>query len=58
MHKFVCRGTVEEKIDEMIREKTKLADEVLTGGGDALLTEMDDRALLELISLDVDKAML
>jgi len=56
VHKFVCRGTVEEKIDALIEEKTALADELLEGGADTLLTEMDDEALLGLVSLDIDKA--
>lgn len=56
VHKFVCRGTVEEKIDALINEKTALANELLEGGADTLLTEMDNEALLDLVSLDIDKA--
>jgi len=56
VHKFVCRGTVEEKIDEMIREKSRLAGDILEGGGEMLLTEMDDDTLLNLVALDVEKA--
>ena len=33
VHKFVCRGTIEETIDALIAEKTALADDVLEGGG-------------------------
>jgi non-specific serine/threonine protein kinase len=55
VHKFVCRGTVEEKIDALIAEKTRLADDLLEGG-ESLLTEMDDETLLQLVALDVDKA--
>ncbi|MDP9053467.1 MAG: DEAD/DEAH box helicase [Acidobacteriota bacterium] len=57
VHKFICRGTVEEKIDEMIESKTKLADEVLRGGAELLLTEMNDEELLNLVSLDLSKAL-
>ncbi len=56
VHKFVCQGTVEEKIDTLINEKTALANDLLQGSADMLLTEMDDRALLDLVSLDIEKA--
>ena len=56
VHKFVCRGTVEEKIDALIEEKTQLAADLLEGGGERMLTEMSDAELIELVSLDVDKA--
>ena len=56
VHKFVCRGTVEEKIDALIAEKSRLAGDLLEGGGEMLLTEMDDEALLNLVALDIDKA--
>ena len=53
VHKFVCRGTVEERIDQMIAGKRALADDLLQGGGEVLLTELDDKALLELVKLDL-----
>ena len=56
VHKFVCRGTVEEKIDALIAEKSRLAGDILEGGGEMLLTEMDDDALLNLVALDMEKA--
>jgi len=52
-HKFVCRGTVEERIDEMIRAKQQLAKEVLEGGAEINLTEMSDAELLDLVKLDI-----
>jgi non-specific serine/threonine protein kinase len=52
VHKFVCRGTVEEKIDAMIRDKTALAGELLEGGAPKLVTEMNDAELLKLVRLD------
>ena len=55
VHKFVCRGTVEEKIDQLIAAKSGLATELLEGA-ETLLTEMDDEALLKLVTLDLDKA--
>jgi non-specific serine/threonine protein kinase len=57
VHKFVCRGTVEEKIDQMIESKQSLAGDFLEGGADMALTEMDDAALLKLVALDLAAAM-
>lgn len=57
VHKFACQGTVEEKIDRMIIDKIELADGVLKGDGEPLLTELDDEKLLDLVSLDVEKAV-
>ena len=34
VHKFVCRGTVEEKIDELIESKKQLSPELLEGGAE------------------------
>ncbi len=57
VHKFVCRGTVEEQIDELIESKRGLARDVLEGGAELLLTEMKDDELLRLVSLDVNAAL-
>jgi len=56
VHKFVCQGTVEEKIDALITEKMSLAGDILEGGAETLLTEMSNEELLALVSLDVNKA--
>src|SRR5207244_5949380 len=34
VHKFVCRGTIEEKIDQMIEGKQQLSRDLLEGGAD------------------------
>lgn len=57
VHKFVCRGTVEERIDELIASKRGLAKDVLEGGADLLLTEMPDEELLRLVALDARAAV-
>ncbi len=57
VHKFVCRGTLEEKIDRLITEKQSLADEVLADGGEIPLTEMGNDELLKFVSLDLRVAM-
>ena len=57
VHKFVCRGTVEEKIDELIESKRQLSEQLLEKGADLLLTELNDEELLKLVALDINKAM-
>jgi superfamily II DNA or RNA helicase len=60
VHKFVCRGTIEEKVDELIESKQSLSRELLGGGEGAAekaLTELDDAALLKLVSLDLAQAV-
>ena len=56
VHKFICRGTVEERIDQMIEAKQQLVSDVLEGDGELLLTEMSDRQLLDLVRLDIHAA--
>jgi non-specific serine/threonine protein kinase len=53
VHKFLCRGTVEEKIDALMESKQKLSEDLLKGGAELLLTEMKDDELMRLVSLDL-----
>jgi hypothetical protein len=53
VHKFVCRGTVEERIDAMITDKKGLAEGVLAAGDEVPLTEMGNEELIKFVSLDV-----
>jgi non-specific serine/threonine protein kinase len=58
VHKFICQGTVEEKIDRLIEEKVGLANDLLgDGGGEKLLTEMTNDELLRFVSLDITKTV-
>jgi SNF2 family DNA or RNA helicase len=57
VHKFVCRGTVEDKIDQMIESKGRLAGDLLGGGSDMVLTEMKNEELLKLVALDLNSAI-
>jgi SNF2 family DNA or RNA helicase len=50
VHKFVCVGTLEEKIDEMIESKKALAERVV-GAGESWLTELDTAGLRDLVQL-------
>jgi len=57
VHKFVCRGTVEEKIDQLMESKRQLAQDLLEAGAELLLMEMKDEELLKLVALDINKAL-
>jgi non-specific serine/threonine protein kinase len=56
VHKFVCRGTVEEKIDRLLESKQQLSRDLLEGGAELLITEMGDAELLNLVALDLHTA--
>lgn len=51
VYKFVTQGTVEEKIDQMIAEKQKLAGDILEQTGEQWITELDNEQLMELFKL-------
>lgn len=53
VHKFVCRGTLEEKIDLLINDKKALSEEILSEFGESKVTELSNEELLQLISLDL-----
>jgi superfamily II DNA or RNA helicase len=53
VHKLICRGTVEEKIDALIERKKALSAELLASGCEPALTELSDKELLDLVSLDL-----
>ncbi|NHC34787.1 DEAD/DEAH box helicase [Scytonema millei] len=51
VHKFVCTGTLEEKINDMIESKKALAEQVV-GAGENWLTELDTDQLRQLLVLE------
>ncbi|HQN18132.1 MAG TPA: DEAD/DEAH box helicase, partial [Syntrophobacteraceae bacterium] len=53
VHKFVCAGTLEERIDEMIEKKKEISEGVV-GAGEAWLTELSTTELKELFALGKD----
>ncbi|MEO5378908.1 MAG: DEAD/DEAH box helicase [Magnetococcus sp. DMHC-6] len=57
VHKFVCQGTLEEKIDALIESKKALTEDLLGGTGEIKVTEMDDNELLKLIAFDLNAVM-
>ncbi|MEM9860033.1 MAG: DEAD/DEAH box helicase [Myxococcota bacterium] len=52
VHKFVCRGTFEERINAMIEEKKALAGKILAGDASKGLTELEGDELLVLLRRD------
>ena len=59
VHKLVCRGTIEERIDTLIEAKKGVSAELLggAGGGEAWLTELKSDELIRLCSLDLRTAL-
>jgi len=53
VHKFICAGTLEERIDEMIERKKELAENVV-GAGENWVTELSTNELRELFALSKD----
>ncbi|MBE9571480.1 MAG: DEAD/DEAH box helicase, partial [Proteobacteria bacterium] len=51
VHKFLTKGTVEEKIDLMLEEKSRLSDEIISSSGETWITEMNNDDLLDLFRL-------
>ena len=50
VYRFICKGTFEEKINEMIHKKEELA-QLIVGDGETFITEMDNNELKEMLSL-------
>lgn len=50
VHKFVVIGTLEERIDQMIEDKKKLSSAIV-GSDESWITELDNEAFKQLISL-------
>jgi non-specific serine/threonine protein kinase len=55
VHKFVTKGTIEEKIDAMIEEKQKLAGDILSTNGERWITEYNNEELMEIFALGGDE---
>lgn len=52
VHKLVCKGTIEEKIDAMIESKKELAENVIGSGGENWITELGNEELMKLLRLE------
>ena len=53
VHKFITTGTIEEKIDRMIQQKTELAESVIGKGGENWITEMSNEEIMNMLRLEV-----
>ena len=51
VHKFITKGTIEEKIDGMLEEKSRLFQDVVATTGEAWITEMNNDELMDLFRL-------
>lgn len=57
VHKFICRGTIEEKIDSMILSKKSLSEEMIGQNNEAVLTELSNSELMNIVTLDIHRAL-
>lgn len=53
VHKLVCKGTIEEKINDMIESKKELAQNVIGSGGEKWLTELSNEELMSMLKLQI-----
>ncbi len=51
VHKFVTKGTIEEKIDDMISDKQKLAGDILATSGENWISDLNNDQLMDIFSL-------
>ena len=51
VHKFITQGTIEERIDLMIEDKSRLSGDVVAASGERWITELENEQLMELFSL-------
>ncbi|MDR1165169.1 MAG: DEAD/DEAH box helicase [Deltaproteobacteria bacterium] len=58
VHKCVTRGTLEERVDELLESKRFLAGEILKGETEISLVNLDDQAIMDLVNLDLDRALM
>lgn len=57
VHKFICRGTIEEKIDSLINSKNALSNEIMGQDKEVVLTELSDAELMKIVTLDIHRAL-
>lgn len=53
VHKFITKGTVEEKIDRMIEDKIKLSQEIVSDSQESFITEMSNNEIMNLFELKI-----
>ena len=53
VHKFITKGTIEEKIDMMLEDKSKLSQDIVQSSGESFITDFDNKELMELFTLTI-----
>jgi non-specific serine/threonine protein kinase len=53
VHKFITRGSIEEKIDQMIEEKKQLSNDIIASAGENWITEMNNAEIMQLFHLNL-----
>ena len=49
VHRLICRGTIEDRIDAMLTEKRRMADDLFSGGPEQWLMNMSPEELKKLL---------
>ncbi len=57
VHKFICRGTIEEKVDALLTAKKTLVNDILEQSGETNLTALSNTELLKIVALDIHTAL-
>jgi SNF2 family DNA or RNA helicase len=51
VHRLVCAGTIEERIDQLIAGKRDLATRIVDRGVESVISDLDDDELAALVAL-------
>ncbi len=51
VHKFITKGTIEERIDDMLTDKAALSNEIIQSSKEEWITEMDNEKLMNMFKL-------
>jgi len=51
VYKFITKGTIEEKINDLLEEKRELAEKIVASTGESWISDLDDNKLRNLLNL-------
>ena len=51
VYKFITKGTIEEKIDDLLEEKRELAEKIVASTGESWISDLDDDKLRNLLNI-------
>jgi len=57
VHKLICRGTIEEKIDSLLSAKKSLSQAIMGQDNEIVFTELSDAELMNMVTLDIHRAL-